>query len=207
MSARTIGTVGAALVIALVAGFLLLGGGDDAEATETDGAFTTDMTPHHEMAIEMAEVAQQRAEHPEIQQLADDIVSTQQGEIEQLDAIHQRLFDEPVSEGDHGTLGLDEAAMGMSMDTSALETANPFDREFIDEMIPHHQGAIQMARIELADGEDQEAKDLANAIISAQSEEIEQMNSWREKWYGAPSPAGGVPAEGEAVPSHDAMGH
>jgi uncharacterized protein (DUF305 family) len=53
-------------------------------------------------------------------------------------------------------------------------------------MIPHHQGAIRMARIELAQGEDEELTELATAIIEAQSHEIEEMNSWRERWYGAP---------------------
>ena len=63
-----------------------------------------------------------------------------------------------------------------------------------------------MARIELESGQDQELKDLATAIIEAQSAEIEEMNAWREQWYGAPSPAGGIPEEGE-TPSHEEMGH
>ncbi len=208
MSAKKIGAAVAAVVIAAVAVVLLLGGGDGAQAEDTDGAFITEMVPHHEMAIEMARVAQQRAEHPEIKQLAEDIIAAQQGEIQDLEDMHQRLYGEPVSDGEHGTLGLDAQMMGMSMDVSMLETAKPFDRAFIDKMIPHHQGAIQMARVELAEGQDQEAEDLATAIVNAQSREIEEMNSWREKWYGAPSPAGGVPsAEETTLPSHDSMGH
>ena len=67
-------------------------------------------------------------------------------------------------------------------------------------MVPHHQSAILMARIELAEGDDEEAQSLATAIIDAQSREIEAMNEWRTKWYGGPSPAGGVPEEGEPRP-------
>jgi hypothetical protein len=52
-----------------------------------------------------------------------------------------------------------------------------------------------MARIELEEGEDPELNDLAQLIITAQSGEITQMNQLREQWYGAPSPAGGVPEE------------
>jgi hypothetical protein len=66
-------------------------------------------------------------------------------------------------------------------------------------MIPHHQGAIRMARIELEQGEDDELTELATAIIAAQSHEIEEMNSWREQWYGAPSPGGGAPPEDEEI--------
>ena len=62
-------------------------------------------------------------------------------------------------------------------------------------MVPHHQGAIRMAQIELAEGNDEETKSLARAIIEAQSREITQMNEWRTEWYGSPSPAGGIPDE------------
>jgi uncharacterized protein (DUF305 family) len=73
-------------------------------------------------------------------------------------------------------------------------------------MIPHHQGAILMAQVVLERGSDGEIQELAEAIIAAQSREIEQMNEWRERWYGARSPAGGVPAGG-GMPAHDMMGH
>lgn len=208
MSTKTIGLVGVGLLVAFLALITLIGGGDDeAAASQTDGAFLTEMAPHHEMAIEMAKMAQDKAQHPEIRQLAGDIVAAQSSEIKTIDAIHQRLFDQPVSMGAHGDLGLDAEMMGMDMDMDALETAKPFDREFIDQMITHHRGAIAMAQIELAQGADQETKDLASTIISAQSKEIEEMNTWREQWYGSPSPSGGVPADGEFVaPPADSNG-
>jgi len=193
------------IIGAVIAGIALLGGDDSAEASETDGAFLAGMAPHHAMAIDMAEMAQEQAEHPEIKQLADEIVSAQTSEIETIDAIHQRLFDQPVEQGSHGSLGLDSEMMGMSMDMDALDGAQPFDREFVDMMIPHHQGAIRMAQIELADGSDEETKQLAQAIIDAQSMEIEELNQWRQEWYGAPSPAGGVPDEDETMSMDDSM--
>jgi uncharacterized protein (DUF305 family) len=76
-----------------------------------------------------------------------------------------------------------------------LARAQRFDRVFIDEMIGHHQGAIRMARAVLAQTDDGELRSLANAIVRAQSREIERMNRWRTAWYGAPSPSGDVPAE------------
>lgn len=206
MNTRTIGVIGAVVIAAIVAGIALLGG-DETQASETDGAFLAGMAPHHEMAIEMAEMAQERAEHPEIRQLADDIIEAQTGEIELIDSIHQRLFGEPLAAADHASMGLPAEQMGMNTDMGALETAKPFDRAFIDAMIAHHQGAIRMARTELAEGDDAETKALADTIIAAQSAEIEQMNEWRTQWYGAPSPAGGVPPEDEALPgAGDGMG-
>ena len=182
------------------------GHGDSmATSSDVDGAFLAAMKPHHESAIEMAQLAQERAEHPEIRQLAASIIATQAAEIETLDAIHERLYGEPIGPMSHGSLGLPEHEMGMDADLGVLETAEPFDREFIAMMIPHHEGAIRMARIELADGEDGETKALAQAIIEAQSREITQMSAWRAEWYDRPSSGAGVPPGDEVVPPADGM--
>lgn len=198
MFSNKIAAIAALMALALGAFALSACGGDDSsetgDAQATDGAFLTAMIPHHESAIEMAKIAQKQAEHPEIKQLADDIVAAQDGEIEEMNAIHERIFGEPAKGADHGDLGLDDEMMGMgSMSMDSLAQAKPFDQAFIDEMIPHHQGAIRMAQMELANGQDSEAQALAQEIIDAQTQEIEQMNEWREQWYGEPSPAGGVP--------------
>ena len=157
-----------------------------------DSAFVSQMVPHHESAIEMAQIAKVKAEHPEIVDLANNIVDSQSSEIETMKKMGDRLPADSMH--DQGSaLGMDDHMMGMDGDISELKSAAPFDREFIDQMIPHHQGAIRMANMVLNNGEDQEVRDLATAIIVAQSTEIEQMNRWREKWYGSPSPSGGVP--------------
>lgn len=201
-------TLAAVLAVALVAvGVLVLttsdAGNDGRETTtiskETDADFIAGMIPHHEDAIHMAEMAQTRARHREVKGLADAIISAQQSEIERLRAANQRLFgEEPSAEEEHGNMGLDESQMGMNMDPAELETAKPFDRAFIDMMIPHHQGAIRMARVEISQGGDPELQALAAAIVQAQASEIREMNAWRQSWYGARSPAGGVPAEDES---------
>jgi uncharacterized protein (DUF305 family) len=195
----------AALALGVLAGCGDDGSGDD--AMQTDGAFMAGMTEHHEAAIEMAQIAEDRAEHPEIRRLAGGIIDAQTAEIDHMAQIHEQLFEEPLTEADHGTMGMSAHEMGMDMDMMALEEAQPFDRAFIDAMVAHHQGAIRMARVELEQGSDAQLHDLCNAIIEAQSREIEQMNDWRERWYGAPSPAGGVPPEDEAMPSHEMMDH
>ena len=195
------------LALPLVAVFLAACGGDDegdGSSQATDAAFVAEMTPHHESAIEMAKIAQERAEHPEIKQLADDIIAAQSQEIETLTQISDDLGDEDAG----ASLGLSSDEMGMSMDASMLETAEPFDREFIDMMIPHHQGAILMAHEELAKGTNGDAKALAEQILTGQSGEIEEMNNWRTKWYGCPSPSGGIPEyEGGADGGHERTDH
>jgi uncharacterized protein (DUF305 family) len=96
--------------------------------------------------------------------------------------------------------------MEMSDEMKSLETATPFDRAFIDAMIPHHQGAIHMARMEKEMGKSPAMKKLAGDIVSAQAAEIEEMNAFRKRTYGAPSPAGGVPTQQESADMMDDSG-
>ena len=168
------------------------GSSESASGNGVDRAFAAAMVPHHRSAVDMAEIAEDRSNRTEIKQLADAIVTTQNAEIERLTALDQRLQDAGIEAGD---LGVVEHEMGMDDDPSMLEDAKPFDREFIDMMIPHHQGAIRMARVELDRGENPELKELAEAIVDAQAKEIDEMNTWRVEWFGQMSPAGGVPSE------------
>lgn len=167
------------------------GTGGDSAGNGVDRAFATAMVPHHRAAVEMATIAQRRSEHDQIKELAASIIETQTDEIEQLEAVNQRLEDAGVQEGE---LGVAEHEMGMEDDASMLEDAKPFDREFIDTMIAHHQGAIRMAHAQLDKGENAELMELAQGISDAQAREIDQMNTWRVEWFGSVSPAGGVPA-------------
>jgi uncharacterized protein (DUF305 family) len=165
---------------------------DGTAGNGVDRAFVAEMVPHHEGAVAMAKIAQERAQRPEIKQLTAAIIKTQNAEIETLNGLAARLEEAGIEQGE---LGVPEDEMGMSHDPSMLGTARPFDREFIDMMIPHHQGAIRMARVEIAKGDNPDAKRLAEAIVQAQTKEIDEMNMWRVDWYGALSPAGGVPSE------------
>jgi len=73
--------------------------------------------------------------------------------------------------------------MGMMMDPQQLAHEEPFDRAFIDAMIPHHQSAIEMAKVAHQESDNPRIKELAQNIMSAQQEEIEQMKRWRQQWY------------------------
>ena len=181
--------------VTLLAGLALAAcGGDDSEqdggsgaapaagpGNETDAMFVNGMIPHHEGAVEMAKIAQERAEHPETKKLAGEIITAQEKEIATMTPIREKLVKEHGDgqmEGEHG--------MGMSKeDLAKLETADPFDREFIDMMVPHHQSAVKMAEEELAKGENATLRKLAEEIVAAQNREIEMMQSWRKEWYGS----------------------
>ena len=77
---------------------------------------------------------------------------------------------------------MSDAMQGM-MNGIYNKTGDEFDQAFISGMIVHHQGAINMAKAALNNSERQEIKNLANAIISAQTKEIEQMKQWQNDWF------------------------
>jgi uncharacterized protein (DUF305 family) len=78
-------------------------------------------------------------------------------------------------------------SMGGAIDdmTAGLEgkKGDDFDKAFLGGMIVHHQGAVQMAEAALADAKHEEIKQMAHAIITAQTSEISQMKQWQKDWY------------------------
>jgi uncharacterized protein (DUF305 family) len=147
----------------------------------SDKAFIDAMVPHHQGAIEMAKVALKNAEHQEIKDLSRNIVSTQQSEIEELKSIKKEEFGTskvPMEMSPQQMRG-----MGMMMNPQELAQSKPFDKAFIDAMIPHHQSAIYMAQVAHEESKVPAVKDLAENIVSAQKREIEQMKQWRQQWY------------------------
>lgn len=164
------------------------GGGNQTAASGVAGngidrAFVADMIPHHESAVEMAKLAEERGESGFVTGLAKDIIATQNAEISTMRSIDEQLKDIEV-----GDLGVADHMKGMDADMAMLEKADPFDKAFIDMMVPHHKGAIEMARVQLDKGENPELKQLAQAIIDAQQREIDQMNGHREEAFGGPVP-------------------
>lgn len=141
-----------------------------------DRAFVAEMIPHHQSAVEMAKIAQQRGSSPFVKTLADNIIRSQQTEISTMRAEDGQLAADGIKPGD---LGVAQGAMGMSMDTNSLKTTTPFDQAFVAMMLPHHTGALVMAKAELAKGSDPELKQLARQIISAQQREIAQMRDFQ----------------------------
>ena len=172
------------------------------QAGSFDQQFIDMMVPHHQGAIEMAQIAMQRAEHPEIKTLAGFIINAQNKEIGDLKSWRQAWF------GSNQTPSMDQlmraypnvpgmsSMMDMDKDTQRLRIANPFDLAFIDAMIPHHQGAVDMAQVALGRAQHQEIKVLAQSIINDQQAEIAQLQGWRKAWHPSASPAGagGMPA-------------
>jgi uncharacterized protein (DUF305 family) len=174
-------------------------GGVPHTGDDLDQLFIDMMVPHHEGAVEMARIAMERSQRPEIRQMAEAIIASQDAEINQMRAWRLEWFGSdqtpPMSEmpsmqemPGHGAAG---HGMDMQAEVDALRSAHePFDLAFIDAMIPHHQSAIDSAVMLREATQRQELRDLADAIIAEQQREIDMMLEWRQMWYpDAPAPS------------------
>jgi uncharacterized protein (DUF305 family) len=155
-----------------------------------DEHFIEQMIPHHEDAITMAKLAQTKAQRPEIKQLAENIINSQGTEINQMKDWYKSWFGKEVPEGStvmnqHGMStenGMHMGMMGNDMDMTRLENAQDFDKVFIEDMIPHHQMAVMMANMLKGGTQRPEMIELADEIVTAQTDEIEQMRQWYFDW-------------------------
>lgn len=184
---------------------------------QADRRFIVMMIPHHQEAVEMAELALSRAQHPEIKKLATAIKKSQTQEISQMQTWYKRWYgsDVPVwtpgmgmgrsnwsrqqqnsTQPDRGAAGMSRRShnwgskMGCCMmggragiNIYALQNASDFDREFIQQMVPHHQMAVMMSSMVLNSAEHPELRNLAKSIVNSQSAEIQQMQQWYQTWY------------------------
>lgn len=148
-----------------------------ASHNDADTMFAQMMIVHHEGAIEMADLAVERAASEEVRSLAEGISAAQGPEIEKMTSWLEAWGEETMSMGgmDHGGMDMD----GMSQEEAMAELAGlsgvEFDRRFLELMIAHHEGAVEMAQTELEDGQNTEALALSEQIVADQEAEIAEM--------------------------------
>lgn len=154
--------------------------GASASFGDADVTFAQMMIPHHQQAVAMAELAGTRAADPELRKLAGQIKDAQAPEIATMTgwlAGWGRPM--PSASSGHGMPGMDHGMPGMMPDADmtklAAASGTDFDRQFLTMMIAHHEGAITMAKDELARGANPDAKALAQQIVTAQQGEIDTM--------------------------------
>lgn len=150
-----------------------------------DKEFLANMIVHHESAMNMAEMALASAQHQEIKDLATSINASQGREVGSMRQF-QTNWGYPATSG-HSMTGMAEAEHsmeGMSDMNEALKglSGDAFDKKFLELMIEHHQGAIDMAKPAATNAAHQEVKDLAQSIIDAQTKEIAEMRQWQQQW-------------------------
>jgi uncharacterized protein (DUF305 family) len=192
------------LAAVLAAGTLAACGSNDTKSTTTatstpttgassssvghntaDVMFVRMMIPHHEQAIEMAELAATRAGSPQVTKLARRIRAAQAPEITTMKG-WLRQWGQPAATAamghDMGGAGGSASTMPGMMSGSGMSTlrglsGKAFDRAFLTEMTTHHEGAITMAKQIQRNGKDSGVKQLARNIVTSQTAEIATMAS------------------------------
>lgn len=134
-----------------------------------DEDFLALMIPHHQEAIDTAQVILEKSENEDLKALAQDIVDAQTAEIEQMETWGKDWFGEEFKAS--------EDYEEMMPDLSELE-GEELDQAFIEGMIAHHQMAIMMAMHLQMITDREELEELAENIIEAQSTEVEMMGEW-----------------------------
>ncbi|WP_031483101.1 DUF305 domain-containing protein [Streptomyces bicolor] len=150
---------------------------------DQDVSFAQGMIPHHQQAVQMAEMAADRASSAEVKDLASRIRKAQDPEIRAMSGWLKAWGEDVPSAApgmDHSGHSGGSGMAGMmdqeDMDKLSKASGEDFDTMFLTMMVEHHEGAVEMAEAEKTKGRYGPATELADAVITAQTAEIEEMN-------------------------------
>jgi uncharacterized protein (DUF305 family) len=201
-----LGVVSAVALLAAGAGLAVatgLGGGRSPGETSVDAGFARDMSTHHSQAAEMAQVVRDNGSDPAIRLLAFDIETQQLGQIGQLRGWLQTWGLTPQSDvppmawmsGGHATAGGHALAAGDPMPGMATTaelaklrslSGKALDVYFLQLMIRHHRGGLEMAQYGAAHAAEPYVRDLASKIVIAQQAEVVTMEQQLRARGGTP---------------------
>ncbi|MEV1128713.1 DUF305 domain-containing protein [Agromyces sp. NPDC049794] len=152
------------------------GASDSGEFSPGDIMFAQMMIPHHQQAVDMSDLALERSTDEEVLELAQQIRDAQAPEIEQMQGWLDAAGAGTSMGHSMSDMGMDMGGMLSDEDMTALENATgaEFDRLWLEGMIDHHEGAIQMTHM-IEDARNDEVRALAEAIVESQTAEIERM--------------------------------
>ena len=153
-----------------------------------DKAYLTDMIAHHQGALNMASQARELTTKAEIRTLADAILTSQATEVQQMMDWQQEWNYSATDSSNPHAGHMMESSGSMGDDMANMESklnglsGVAYDKEFLKQMILHHQQAVDMSKYADTNAKHQEVKDLAQTVITTQEKEIADMKSWQQKW-------------------------
>jgi uncharacterized protein (DUF305 family) len=174
------------IAVVLLAGAMLLAvacGTKGQPAVPYDLQFIDAMVAHHQAAIDMSLPADTNALRPELKEFARKVVEDQAREVEMMKGWRGQWYaGRPPTPTIMAMPGMAESMKGMDSGHMLTLKGAEYDRMYVDMMVPHHEGAIVMAKEALTKSQRPEIRELAQQIIDAQQAEIEMMNRWKAEW-------------------------
>ncbi len=153
-------------------------------AGNTDHDFAHMMMAHHQGAVEMSALELKEGKDATLRAMAEKISADQKREIQELEAFATRLDGAPTNYKPTDPKDAFASQMNASMDSMMKNLGQPsgnVDQDYAAMMVPHHQSAIDMAKAELAHGRDTKLKEMAQKMIAAQQQEIQEFKAWQAK--------------------------
>ena len=148
-----------------------------APAGAFDRKYLTDMIGHHTMAVEMGEMATEKATHPELKQAAETIIKTQTAEIKRMRTWLRKWYGKHHVSTEHGHGDM------AAMEELEQATGAEFEIRFLALMTVHHTQTVERSKAALNRARHPQIGKLAKAIIKAQNREIKQFRDWLVEWY------------------------
>lgn len=142
----------------------------------SDKDYAVMMAAHHQGAVEMSELLLAKGKDPELKKFGEHVIAAQKSEIELID----KIPDGPVSPEKDAFQAAMHRSMAAMMDKN-IPVHNDVDKDYAQQMIPHHQSTVDMANAYLKYGKNPSLVQLSNNIVKTQTAEIQQLKDWLNK--------------------------
>ena len=139
-----------------------------------DADFSKMMIEHHKGAVEMSELLLEKGQNEELKTFARKVIAAQDKEIDLMKKFENQTEVSPDSKIFQQELN---QSMGAMMNQN-IKIHNDIDKDYAEQMIPHHQSAVDMAEVYLKYGKQKDLLKLCDDIVNTQTSEIQQLKTW-----------------------------